>query len=76
MVGSLTPKTSATCGSGLRKHSAYHRGPLDLIVRATAASSYLLQQSPLAVGELNQGGARTSWFAHRYSPTAKQDGID
>jgi len=34
---------------------------------SAAASSHLLQHGPLAVGELNQGGAGTACFAHRYS---------
>jgi hypothetical protein len=44
-----------------------HRGPWDLIGRTAAASSDRRQQSPLAVGELNQGGAGPSWFAQRDS---------
>jgi len=43
------------------------RGPLDLVVRPASTSRHLLQHGPLAVGELNQGGAGTSWFAHRCS---------
>ena len=43
------------------------RSPLDLVVRPAAASSHLLQNGPLAVAELKQGGAGTSWLTHLYS---------
>jgi MFS family permease len=54
-------------GPGPVRTLADDRGPLDLIVRTTAASRHLLHQGPLALGELNQRGAGTAWCAHRYA---------